>query len=63
MAPLPQAIQNLFGVGEVEAFAMASHPTIEARAKEISTHDLVIINRWLGTVFAVVEHERRRRVP
>lgn len=63
MAPLPQAIHNLFGVGEVAAFAMASNVNVKSNVQNLSTHDLQLVNQWLGTVFAVVEHERRRRLP
>jgi hypothetical protein len=61
MAPLPKAIQNLFGVNEAEAFCMASVDVVDANARQPTTADLQLINKWLGTVFAIAEHERRRR--
>jgi len=61
MNALPQAIQNIFGVDDLAAFRMAALNLLENKIRSASNEEIHQLNKWLGSVFAIAEHERRRR--
>lgn len=61
MKELPQAVQDIFGVDELAAFRMCAMNLVENKVRAASNDEIKLLNSWLGSVFAIAEHERRRR--
>jgi len=62
MQALPRAIMQCFGLDCIEAFRAACLHIIEANIRAATDEQLTLLNKWLGRVFAIAEHERRRRM-
>lgn len=58
---LPKAIAKVFGVDEMVAYRMACLGIVESGVGAATDEEIKLLNSWLGSVFAIAEHERRRR--
>lgn len=56
-----QAIEHFFNVDSMAAVRMAALKVLEIRILDSTDEELRLLNRWVGSVFAIAEHERRRR--
>jgi len=61
MNELSCAVQNLFGVDDLTAFRMSALNLMDNKIRAVSDKEIELLNKWVGGVFAIVEHERRRR--
>ena len=61
MNELSCAVQNLFGVDDLAAFRMSALKLMDKKIRTASNEEIKLLNKWVGSVFAIIEHERRRR--